>query len=1137
MKRIFRFVILVSVLAFAACTKDATSDLLAEGDAAEEEYAGETVRFALDVTRASLNGLEMMFEAGDKIYVNGKTLSVRADKYGAYLHVPRAEDNIYRAIFPAPAATAFADSSNFAYVHSNMQVYSPDSFGRDAMCLVSYADLNNAADNESLTFDAMLGVLRLTIKGDAEIRSIRLQNNAFSSTKALTAMSGRTKFIDGEGNALGANEIEGAHHAAPHGASGMTDDIVLICNDTDGRGVQLSAEGTDFYFTLYPQEYAEGFTVTISDNDGKSQTFSTSGSTTVPVNRLVVMQPIEYTPDSDLLFSERFDTCVYGGDIVALRNGSSVWRSRTPILCEKTVLQGLPILSSHADQYGLTPGYYYTTDATHTSSNGSSVKVVTPGLIFSDYINEGTNYEKSMADVIAAGKLLVTPELLNVRGFNDWFMSRCVEFHGYLAVGNEKALNSNGNFKFSVNPLGILTTPFMSMISGTESLEVQFDIAAGDGITGYCKKDTPSSSASTWSYQPNATAADSANNIEWREDKFRFSVVGGSKTASILRLEFIDENGDVRTREDGSLMRYSPINNSVDVPESDLSKEWSRVRVQVANADANTRFRFYNNQATRYMVYHIDNIEVRKSDVISNIPDGVTVLGTVTCEGEPVAGVVVSDGVNVTRTDSNGTYYLPTDISLADHIRITIPSGYEMVGKRNISPAFFSPVDSSAVGLQAHDFQLKRVDQSNYTLMVVADSHVIGAGAQNGPYGSTTDRSTYCNVVMPKWNEYAASCPGPVYGVHLGDMTQVGQWRYYSLAKYRTDTSVSTVPIFNALGNHDHDKPTSGKVFSEQEQHLARKTFSATIGPAYYSFDIGTEHYIVLDNVVILDSDSTTNGVDDTLTNGYKIKVDPIQLQWLELDVAHIDKSKIKGIVICAHCPLLRSTGSNYMINAAEVIEIVKEFPVTALIGHNHNDRFVEKNMPTYGKTMREYLHPSLAGTAWLTSSCTEGTPASIVAYTFNAGKTASRTYVPYGDNENLRYRVYDKGSGYAITRGSFIDKSPDNDDATLTAPAVIVNAWAATGVSFAESSGGVGTTLRSQTCDPGYRTWFWASLTSSARNSIVKNSIYPNGPTWQQPGKSSNIWKYIPADSKAEITVTIIYEFGRVETVKLYAE
>ena len=441
------------------------------------------------------------------------------------------------------------------------------------------------------------------------------------------------------------------------------------------------------------------------------------------------------------------------------------------------------------------------------------------------------------------------------------------------------------------------------------------------------------------------------------------------------------------------------------------------MRVQVANADANTRFRFYNNQATRYMVYHIDNIEVRKSDVISNIPDGVTVLGTVTCEGEPVAGVVVSDGVNVTRTDSNGTYYLPTDISLADHIRITIPSGYEMVGKRNISPAFFSPVDSSAVGLQAHDFQLKRVDQSNYTLMVVADSHVIGAGAQNGPYGSTTDRSTYCNVVMPKWNEYAASCPGPVYGVHLGDMTQVGQWRYYSLAKYRTDTSVSTVPIFNALGNHDHDKPTSGKVFSEQEQHLARKTFSATIGPAYYSFDIGTEHYIVLDNVVILDSDSTTNGVDDTLTNGYKIKVDPIQLQWLELDVAHIDKSKIKGIVICAHCPLLRSTGSNYMINAAEVIEIVKEFPVTALIGHNHNDRFVAKNLPTYGKTMREYLHPSLAGTAWLTSSCTEGTPASIVAYTFNAGKTASRTYVPYGDNENLRYRVYDK----AIPAPSFL--------------------------------------------------------------------------------------------------------------------
>lgn len=37
---------------------------------------------------------------------------------------------------------------------------------------------------------------------------------------------------------------------------------------------------------------------------------------------------------------------------------------------------------------------------------------------------------------------------------------------------------------------------------------------------------------------------------------------------------------------------------------------------------------------------------------------GVTVSGTVECDGQPVAGIKVSDGYEVTKTDKNGAYYL-----------------------------------------------------------------------------------------------------------------------------------------------------------------------------------------------------------------------------------------------------------------------------------------------------------------------------------------------------------------------------------------------------------------------------------------------------------------------------------------------
>ena len=1135
MKRIFRFVILAVAMASVACTEDATTDYFAEnGVVEEEEYLGETVRLALDVTRASLDGLEMTFEAGDVVYVNGSNVLVRVDSQGAYLRAPKAEDNIYRAIFPAPAATTFAASDHYAYIHSNMQVYQPDSFGREAMCLTSYVDLNDGEGFPVLSFNAMLGVLKLTVKGEGEVRSIRLQNNAFDQTNSLTAMSGRTKFVDSKGVTLGANELYGAHHAAPYGYSGMTEDIVLICNDIDGRGVQLSQNGTDFYFTIYPQEYAEGFTVTISDNNGKSQRFSTSGSTTVPVNTLVAMQPITYAPSSDLIFSEPFDVCVYGGDVVAFRNDGSVWRARTPIHASGSVVNGLPLLSTHTEQDGLQPGYYLTTNATQLSGDGvTQHKIVTPGLIFSDYTDEGTGYTATMDDVIAAGKLRVTPELLNVRGLNDWFMSRCVEYHGYLSVGNEKALNSYSAFKFSVNPLGILTTPKLSAVSGTEHVELYFDIAAGDGVTGYCKKDTPSSSNSFYTYQPDATAADSENNISWREDKFRLFVTG-DESATILKLEFIDQDGTVMSRADGSLMRYAPSDNYVEVPESDIPATWAKVRVQVANATADTRFRFYNNQSTRYMVYHVDNIEVRRAS-FADIPSNTNVMGTVTCEGKPMAGVVVSDGENVTQTDSTGTYYLATDTETASHIFVTIPSGYEMVGKNKISPAFFSAVKSNTA-LQSHDFQLRKVDQSNYTIMVIADSHVLGGGAN---YGSTNDRTYFNNKFMPKWNAYAASCPGPVYGIHLGDMTQRGYWTKYKLSNYATDCSASTVPIFSIMGNHDHDIPTLNLYdFGEDEQYKARKSFTSAVGPAYYSFELGTEHYIMLDNSLIIDDDSGSDNFSDSKATGFKVKLDPKQLAWLQYDVARIDKTKIKGVVICAHCQFYYASGSYAMINASEVMQAVKSFPVTLLIGHSHIDRYTEASTPTYAKTVREYLNPALMGVAWLGDLVTtDGIPASFVTYTFNNGKTASRKFVPFALTEEISHRTYDKNSSYTITEGSFSAKKAEDDDASKTAPAVIVNAWGAKLVTFRESSGGTGTTLRTKSYDPYFRTWFYESLNSSDRNSILCNKTYPDGPTWQQPYLSPHIWKYIPADPTATITATVTDEFGGSKTLTMQAQ
>ena len=57
--------------------------------------------------------------------------------------------------------------------------------------------------------------------------------------------------------------------------------------------------------------------------------------------------------------------------------------------------------------------------------------------------------------------------------------------------------------------------------------------------------------------------------------------------------------------------------------------------------------------------------------------DGCTVKGLVTLDGAAAPGVVVSDGVNLTRTNRDGKYWLKTGAE-SDFVFVSIPSGAEV---------------------------------------------------------------------------------------------------------------------------------------------------------------------------------------------------------------------------------------------------------------------------------------------------------------------------------------------------------------------------------------------------------------------------------------------------------------------------
>ena len=501
------------------------------------------------------------------------------------------------------------------------------------------------------------------------------------------------------------------------------------------------------------------------------------------------------------------------------------------------------------------------------------------------------------------------------------------------------------------------------------------------------------------------------------------------------------------------------------------------------------------------------------------------IMGTVTCDGKGVAGVAVSDGIAVTTTDSHGRYWLNTNLDRNPEIFISIPSGYETTERNGAGPDFYRHTEK-VDGVQILNFALKEVDQSNYTLLAIADSHVLGATETASLSGSTNDRNFYNNLFLPKFQSYADSCPGPVYGIALGDMTQAGAWGRYNLTNYRDDTAAGIdFMMFSAIGNHDHDHCSGVGLSSYDEfnQYLSRRSFRAALGPAYYSFNLGTEHYVVFDNIFVNKHETSYEGN----------RFDPYQVAWLRRDIAAVDRTKIKGVVIATHAALFNNSLRIASESAKEVVDILKDFDITILIGHSHLDR-TATSTTAKGKRIVEFIHPSLAGTAWLTLRNKEGTPGAFCAYRFKDGYGTMREYVPFGENEDQKYLLYENGTNgytYPITEGTGVTNSYETDPKEKNRPAVMINAWGK--VRCEVISGGE---LSSGYYDLAYRDWFWPSLESDERNSILCNKTYPDGPDWQRPGKSSyHIWKVVA--SSPTVMVDLYDHYGNKERLVLRAQ
>jgi len=407
-----------------------------------------------------------------------------------------------------------------------------------------------------------------------------------------------------------------------------------------------------------------------------------------------------------------------------------------------------------------------------------------------------------------------------------------------------------------------------------------------------------------------------------------------------------------------------------------------------------------------------------------------TVYGAILCGVKPVAGVAVSDGYEVTTTDSRGVYELNSE-KKNGYVFVSVPSGYKVVTK-GVQPIFWKTTSARANKAERIDFELfDDGDQTDHTMLVFGDMHLAAR---------TNDHNQFANFCSDV-NEYiAANKNDKIYGLTLGDMTWDRYWytNKYSFEEYLKDVAaIKGLPIYHTIGNHDHDMYFSG------DWDTVTK-YKELIGPNYYSFNIGKFHYIVLDNILCTNTSGKTPA-----DRHYMEDINADNLEWLAKDLSLVGKDT--PIVLSMHAPMYNQNGGTSLMNASTLKYYLDGYKVYVLTGHTH------KMWTVSDDNITEHNSGAVCATWWWAGYYTpqlnlaqDGAPGGYRVASMKGDKMSSY-YKGTGRAAEYQFRTYDRNA-INIDAAEIAPSQPDKYNSCLTrygayntsstANLVLINIW-----------------------------------------------------------------------------------------------
>ncbi len=344
-------------------------------------------------------------------------------------------------------------------------------------------------------------------------------------------------------------------------------------------------------------------------------------------------------------------------------------------------------------------------------------------------------------------------------------------------------------------------------------------------------------------------------------------------------------------------------------------------------------------------------------------------------DGEPAAGVVVTDGYSCTATDEQGIYQLTRNRN-ARNVILSYPADCRIGVKENQIPDFFRPIDNAQNKVLREDFTLERLEGGaprSFLFYPIGDPQI----------KTRQQMARFTDEILLDLNDNLSQETLPAFAITLGD---VCDWNPDMFEQIATVFSRLDAPCFHVIGNHDRDWRDADKT---NYYVSTLRAFERYYTPVNYSFNYGSAHFVILDD--IQDKES-----------GYDVDLNAEQIEWLRQDLSYVPKDKL--LVVCLHGPVRNRPT---FTKRAELLTLLAEFDEAHIFsGHTHTNFTLVHD--DFGGIV-EHVTGAACGMYWYGSICIDGTPIGYGKYLVEGNTIKEGVYKSAGYDEEVQARLYDQ--------------------------------------------------------------------------------------------------------------------------------